>query len=510
MHDSHTPVLVGAGEYSERIEDDDYKALSPVQLAVEAGQRAFDDALSVRALASYVDIIAAVRTFEDSAPRLAGVFGKSNNFPRSIASHMGIDPKTAIWEVAGGQSPQRLAAEICEKISDGKVSMGLIVGAEAISTTRYCAGKNMKLDWSETVEGGVEDRGPGLDNMLSLNMVQHQVVGAPPAYALFENARRSRLNMSRDAYRMEMARLFAPFTSVAADNPHSMSGAVYSAEELATVTEKNRMIADPYPIRMVARDQVNQSAALLFTSVAKARELGIDESKWVYLLGYADTAERMPLERADLGKSPAAVLSAQHALASAGIGMDEITFMDLYSCFPIAVFNICDGLGISPDDPRGLTITGGLPFFGGAGNNYSMHAIAEMVPKLRNAPGSFGFVGANGGMLSKYSAGVYSTKPKAFKKSDSTPLQQIIDRWDSPDIIEQAEGAAVIETYTLLYHKGAAQTAIVVGRLKATGERFVANQEADASRTLLTMIDEDPLGKEIHVVSTPKGNRFAF
>ena len=40
-----------------------------------------------------------------------------------------------------------------------------------------------------------------------------------------------------------------------------------------------------------------------------------------------------------------------------------------------------------------------------------MHAIAETVERARQAPGSYGFVGANGGVMSKYSAGVYSTRP---------------------------------------------------------------------------------------------------
>jgi acetyl-CoA C-acetyltransferase len=510
MISHNTPVLVGAGEYSERIDDSDYRGLSPVQLAFEAGKRAINDALSLKSLASHVDAIAAVRTFEDSAPRLAGLFGKSNNFPRSIAKRLGIQPKTAIWEIAGGQSPQHLTGEICEKIYAGKITMGLLVGAEAISTTRYYGGKKQKLDWSETMEGSVEDRGPGSDEMISPHMVRHGVLGTPPAYALFENARRARLKMSREDYRSAMGRLFAPFTRVAARNPHSMSSAVYSAEDLATVTEKNRMIADPYPRRMVARDQVNQGAALLITSVAKARELGIEEEKWVYLHGYADLAERLPLEREDLGASPAAILAARSALATAHVGMDEITCLDLYSCFPIAVFNLCDGLGLSTDDPGGLTVTGGLPFFGGAGNNYSMHAIAEMMGKLRENPGSFGFVGANGGVLSKYSAGVYSTRPAEFKVCDSKPLQQKINCLETPGITEQAEGEAVIETYTIVYNQGVPGTAIVVGRLKKTHERFMANQEPGDEKTLETMILEDPSGKEIMASWTPRGNRFTF
>ena len=117
------------------------------------------------------------------------------------------------------------------------------------------------------------------------------------------------------------------------------------------------------------------------------------------------------MERQDLAHSPAAAMAARRALELAGASLADIGAFDLYSCFPIAVFNICDELGLAPDDPRRLTLTGGLPFFGGAGNNYSMHAIAEIAARVRADPGSFGLVGANGGIMSKYSVGVYSATP---------------------------------------------------------------------------------------------------
>jgi acetyl-CoA C-acetyltransferase len=114
-------------------------------------------------------------------------------------------------------------------------------------------------------------------------------------------------------------------------------------------------------------------------------------------------------------------MAARHALEVAGIGVGDLATIDLYSCFPAPVFNICDGLGLTADDPRGLTLTGGLPFFGGTGNNYSMHAIAETVAPARQAPGSYGFVGANGGVMSKYSAGVYASRPAG--SSRRTPFR---------------------------------------------------------------------------------------
>ena len=43
-----------------------------------------------------------------------------------------------------------------------------------------------------------------------------------------------------------------------------------------------------------------------------------------------------------------------------------------------------------------------------------MHAIAETVQRARQAPGTYGFVGANGRVMSKYSVGVYSTRPAGW------------------------------------------------------------------------------------------------
>ena len=333
---------------------------------------------------------------------------------------------------------------------------------------------------------------------------------ASDSYSIFENARRGRLSLSREAYAREIGALFAPFSEVAAKNPYSTAPVAYSPEELVTVTERNRMIADPYRRLTVARDQVNQSAAVLITSVKVARELDIDESKWVYLHGYAKATEREIMAREDLGSSPAARMACRAALSAAAINVGDLSFMDLYSCFPIPVFNICDGLGISPQDPRGLTVTGGLPYFGGPGNSYSMHAIASIVEKLRAKPGSYGLIGANGGHMSKYAAGVYSTRPKSFVVCDSEALQAQIDALPAPELVFEPEGAATIESYTVVYGKSGPSHAIVVGRLAGTGGRFLANTQDGDEETLQAMIDSDPLGRGIFVRSLGFGNRFAF
>jgi acetyl-CoA C-acetyltransferase len=357
------------------------------------------------------------------------------------------------------------------------------------------------------VVGSLEDRGYGLDGLASPHLIAHGLIGGPAQYAVIENARRARLGLSRSAYAASMGALFAPFTSVAAGNPHAAAPVRRSAAELVTVTAANRMIADPYPRYLVAREKVNQGAAVLLMSVAAARRLGVPPERWVFLHGHADLRERDLMARVDLSAGPASVLAARHALEVAGIEVGDLRTIDLYSCFPVPVFNICDGLGLAVDDPRGLTLTGGLPFFGGPGNNYSMHAIAETVQRARQAPGSYGFVGANGGVMSKYSAGVYSTRPAEWVPDRSASLQAEVDGWAAPDEAVAADGWAVVETYTIVHRRDGAETGIVIGRLEADGRRFIArgnDRDLELAGLLATALE--PVGERVYVRSSEAGN----
>jgi acetyl-CoA C-acetyltransferase len=505
-----TPVLVGVGQITERLDDADYRGLSNVELAAEAVRRALADAGPGESIAGAVDTIAALRTFEHSTPQYATPFGKSNNFPHSIARRVGLNPRKAIWAPVGGDSPQNLVNELFEKIASGAARVAVLAGSEAISTAKHLVAEKKTVDWAENIEAPVDDRGLGLKGLRTRYGRQHKILGGPDSYALLENARRRRLGLSREAHAQQMGQLFAPFSAVATANPYATARTPYTAVELTSVTERNRMIASPYTRLLVARDQVNQAAALVMMSVDAARELGVPEAKWVFLHGYAKAGEREIERRADLGLALSAQLASRAALESAGIDAARLDFMDFYSCFPVAVFNVLDGLGLAVDDPRGFTVTGGLPYFGGPGNSYSTHAIATMAERLRAKPGSYGLVGANGGHLSKYSAGVYSTRPDAFKVCDSTGIQAQVDAQPEPPLVHEADGAARVETYTVVYGKDGPSHAIVVGRLDRTGERFYANTADGDAETLNALIAEDPLGRAIHVRSFGAGNRFTF
>ncbi|HEY1973111.1 MAG TPA: acetyl-CoA acetyltransferase [Pseudonocardia sp.] len=504
-----TPVLVGVGQASERPGDKGYRGHSAVELAALAATEALrDSGGDVAAIAAAIDTVAGVRQFEISTPGAPAPLGRSNNYPRSVAGRLGAHPGRAILEVAGGQSPQHLVTELGAAIAAGRAEVVLLFGSEAISTARHLATAPDRPDFTERVEGDLEDRGFGLAGLVTREQVSHGLVDAPSQYALCENARRARLKQTREQYASGMAELFAPFSLVASGNRHAAAPTVRSVPELAEPSDRNRPIADPYTRYLVARDQVNQGASVLLMSVGSARRLGVPTDRWVFLHGHADLRERGLLERADLSTGPASVLAVREALADSGIGIEQLDSIDLYSCFPIAVFNLAEAFGLTADDPRGLTLTGGLPFFGGAGNNYSMHAIAETVQRARSKPGSFGLVAANGGVLGKSSIGVYSTTPTEWLPGRDTALQREVDNWATVPIAHRPDGWASVETYTVK-HGRSEPTVIVIGRLESDGRRFLANTVKGDAETSALFSAADALGARVFVRSFGFGNRVA-
>ena len=185
---------------------------------------------------------------------------------------------------------------------------------------------------------------------------------------------------------------------------------------------------------------------------------------------------------------------ARETLEMAGIGMDEIDKFDLYSCFPSAVRLPAGEMGIAQDDPRGLTVTGGLAYFGGPGNNYVTHSIAQMMDEVRKAPGSKGLVTANGNYVTKQSAGIYSTErpAKPFAPKDPALYQGEIDGDKGPTVADVAKGAATVETYTVMHDRKGPAYAILFGR-SSDGRRFIANTPADAG-LLREMVERDMVG----------------
>jgi len=186
--------------------------------------------------------------------------------------------------------------------------------------------------------------------------------------------------------------------------------------------------------------------------------------------------------------------------------MDEIDLIDIYSCFPCAVSAVADCLGLPLDGSRPLTLTGGLAYFGGPGNNYVMHSLAEAVSQLQARPGGHALVTSVGGMLSKLGAGIYSTEPC---RTDWAAAETTISpHFLAPrPVVEAPEGGRII-SYLVNYHGGAAAQANVLAETE-TGGRFVATTAPGDGQTPAAMLAADPAGRLV-TVSVAEGGALHF
>jgi acetyl-CoA C-acetyltransferase len=263
------------------------------------------------------------------------------------------------------------------------------------------------------------------------------------------------------------------------------------------------MIGFPYPKLMNAIMDVDQAASLLVTSVANARRLGIPEDKCIYVRGAADAHDHWYVsDRADFATSPAIRAAGAAALAMAGVTIDRVRHLDLYSCFPSAVQIARDALGIAETDPRPLTVTGGLAYAGGPASNYPMHSIATLVGKLRADRDAIGLASGLGWYVTKHSIGVYGAEPgpRPWKRRDPAHLQAEVDRGPRAEVERTPSGKGTIETYTVIHDReGAPVVGIVVGRLEG-GRRFLANTPEDRG-LLEALMASEAIGREGRVTS---------
>lgn len=496
--DARTPVLIGAGQFTYRGE----AATSPSPLAMieTAAERAAVDAGLTKAALAGIDALAVIGFTIDAGGGLSRLpFPRLTNPPASLAKRLRAAPRWSVYSHMGGNSPQQAVNTLAERIARGETDFALAVGAEFLGALMK------RLRTGASFQGYGDPEGDAFDPPERLGdgrpgatpeETAHGLNFPVNTYPLFENALRARDGRSLADHQRRLGDLFAPFTRVAAQNPEAWFPIERSAEELITVTDRNRMVSYPYPKYLNAIMEVDQGAGVLIASVKKARELGVPEDRWVYLHGCADAHDLWyPLERQDYHSSPAMRLTGQRAQAMAGRTLADLDLFDLYSCFPVAVEVGAESLGLALDDPRGLTVTGGLPYAGGPGNNYAMHSLAVMMQRLRERPGTFGMVTANGWFLTKQSVGIYSTTPPSspFEREDPKVIQDEINALPHPEIVDRPEGRGTIETYTVSHDRDGYRLGIVIGR-DASGRRFVANTPSDTT-TLADLESREGVGR---------------
>lgn len=331
--------------------------------------------------------------------------------PGRLAEALGVTPARPRYSGIGGTTPHLLLDGAAAAIVRGEMDLGLVVGAEALDTVRRAKKEERRLEWSHRDP----QRKPfPFEAPFHPAEVAHEVFQAWLTFAVFDIARRAHLGAEPEEHRRRLGRLLAPMTEVAARNPYAWFPARRSPEELIEPSPDNRMVGYPYTKYMVAVMDVDMAAGLVVASEEKADALGVPPERRVYLRGsaYAEDATYVA-EHDPMWSSPAMASASAAALDTAGVGIDDVAHLDLYSCFASSVSFACDALGVAPDDSRALTVTGGLPFAGGPGSGYMLHSAAAMVDVLRADPGSCGLVSGVGMHMTKHAFGVWSSRPPA-------------------------------------------------------------------------------------------------
>jgi acetyl-CoA C-acetyltransferase len=505
----NTPVIIAGGQHSEQVPEGATPPFSsPAQLASEAACAALA-ACGAGDIAAQIDTIAFVRLFSDSAPAWRSEFGGSNNLPESLARRIGAKPQHRIYSTAGGTEPLTCLNEVALAISRGEKSLALLAGAEAIAYQRHAKRKQLQDDWREEYDTELDAR-PYAKRFAAPEELRSGMTTPSHYYSLIENSQAHSRGLNGDQQRQFMAQLMAPFSAVAAANPYAFFPRAYSAAQLAAVNNDNYALTLPYSKNLVAQDAVNQGAAVLVCSAAKARSLGVPAQNWIFLHGFAQGSDNPLLQRPDPGQSEALVKVIEHTLTMARTRIEDIDLLDIYSCFPCAVTAVCDALNIPADGSRPLTVTGGLPFFGGPGSNYAMHALAEMAITLRNS-NRRGLVTANGGQLSKHAAVVLSDLPE--RTDDSLlewPTEHRLEVQPQDNAIRPICGApstGTVISYTVIYRRGEPDLGVVMAET-ADRERFLADSSDPG--TTQTMIANSPIGRPIIITSCDQRHQFSF
>jgi acetyl-CoA C-acetyltransferase len=424
--------------------------------------------------------------------------------PARVAERIGARPAIQWYTSVGACAPQWLIGTAADKIAKGEVKVALICGAESYasrSTARKCG---ESPPWKR--EPGTLDLAGDTRHPTTPLEERHGLIVPAELYALFENARRYESKQTLEENRQEIANLCTDMGRVASGNAYAWFRQERGPDDFRTVSSQNRMVAFPYTKLMCSMIFVDQSAAVLVMSLAEAKRRKIPEEKYVFPVGLGEAYDLWYVtHRKNLHDSPCAKTAVGLALAQAGTVLDEVGFLDLYSCFPCVPRIVRDALELSPEDPRPLTVTGGMANFGGPGNNYSLHALCTMAEILREHPGRTGLVHSVSWFLNKHAVGVYraGSWPEAWARVDPKPFFRELETLEAPEIVETAEGEGTIETYTVGYYGEAPGYGFVIGRTPA-GSRFLARVEDDPE-TLAIMTTEEVIGKKGMVRPSPAG-----
>ncbi len=414
----------------------------------------------------------------------------------------GLQPTDTLTWPPGGNSPGELLHELANRFATGDLQVAILAGSEAVYSVRRARKENIDLQTTWTPFPGRRDFLKGQRPLTTPLEARHGMIAPVQCYPMYENSIRAAAGRSVQEHHQFVSELMSRNSAVAADNPHAWFPDALSAADIATVDPNNRWVCFPYPKRMNAIMEVDQSAALVLMSQAEADRRGIDRQNQVLFLGGGSCQDPWtPAERPSLSASEGIAAAGAVAFEHAGLTIDSIDVIDLYSCFPSAVQMGMSALGIAADDPRGVTLTGGLAYAGGPGNSYALHSMCVAVERMRAGDANTALVTSLGMTASKHAVslfGRHGVAPEADHQAHKTKLtdQQLF----GPRLVDEVSGNGTIVSYTAEFDRAGASTKTIYIVDLDDGTRTVGNGPNDGAE-LHRLLHTELVGARVSVVA---------
>lgn len=488
------PVIVGVGQINDRSADPE-AALDSAGL-MEAALRAAE-ADAGGSWLTELDSLALVDQIS---------FRELNPIAPGLAERIGATPRICTQTpMASGDSPILLLNEAANRIGSGEIAIAAVAGGEALRTAARRRAAAMGTEVSaQNASRAMSSRGARSFRG------RYGLVAPVDVYPLYENAGRAAYGQSLAEAQAESGTIWSLFSHVADANPGAWIHKPASVDMIVEPTSDNRPIAHPYTKFMVANSSVNQGAAFLVTSLAEARRRGVPDERLIYVgMGAAAHEPDDPLGRDRYDRSPSMAVSIRRTLELNAMTAGDLDHVELYSCFPCVPKMARRVLDWPVDRPA--TVFGGLTFGGGPIGNYMSHAVVSMVHKLRDE-GRYGLLFANGGFATHNHTIVIGREPiaaAAFPQEFHFQGEADAARGAVPAIVENYEGPARIETYTVLYERdGSAKWGVIVASTP-TGGRTLAKVPASDCVAIAFLTDgqREPVGSSGTIATNADGDQ---
>jgi acetyl-CoA C-acetyltransferase len=482
--ETRIPVIIGVGQVNDRPAADE-DALDTLQL-MQAALAAAD----VDAGGGFLAQVESLGV-EDQMSWEVVAWPNPEKITPYLVEALAIKPKFAYaTEMPGGDGPVQLINDAANRIGSGEIEVAAVVGAEALRTAaKRAAAKAASAPPNAMRENAEKTTKPYLKT--------YGLMTPTDVYPLYESGTRAAWGQTLEQAQAETGILWSGYSRAAAENPAAWIQKFHAPEQITTPTPDNRMIAFPYTKLMVANSSVNMGAAIIITSLAKAKAAGVAPERIIYIGPGAAAHEPDDfLRRDNYARSPGMTVSIETTMRLNNLHTADLDYVELYSCFPCVPKMARRVLGWPLE--KSPSVYGGLTFGGGPIGNCMMHAAAAMVEKLR-VQGQTGLIFANGGFAAHNHSIILTRKPvPAGTFPQDYDYQAAADelRGPIPQLNKTYVGPGTIEAYTVPYdRKGAPLFGTIIARTPG-GERFVClvPQEDAAGIAFLTDGVVEPVG----------------